>query len=106
MVVNYLQWSTNHCISKNAVLLLHEIVTLHLVILNFILLDLTHDVKLQWNLSITDTLGPDIFGHFLLQYRGFPLSEVKNVLVAPFETKIFVLIMEIFSIESLIRRVC
>ena len=30
----------------------------------------------QWNLSITDTLGPDIFGQFLLQYRGFPLSEV------------------------------
>ena len=57
-------------------------------------------LPIQWNLSITDTLGPDIFGHFLLQYRGFPLSEVKNVLVAPFGTKIFVLIMEVFSIES------
>ena len=43
---------------------------------------------LQWNLSITDTLGPDIFGHFLLQYRGFPLSEIKNVLVIPVRTKI------------------
>ena len=52
------------------------------------------------------TLGPDIFGYFLLQYRGFPLSEVKNVLVTPFGTKIFVLIMEVFSVESLIRRAC
>ena len=58
---------------------------------------------IQWNLSITDILGP---GHFLLQYRGFSLSEVKNVLVTPFGTKIFVLIMEVFSIEFLIRRVC
>ena len=53
-----------------------------------------------------DTLGPDIFGHFLLLYRGFPLSEVKNVLVTPVGTKIFVLIMEVYSIEYLIRRVC
>ena len=53
-----------------------------------------------------DTLGPDIFGYFLLQYRGFPLSEVKNVLVTSVGTKIFVLIMEVFSIDSLIRRVC
>ena len=51
-----------------------------------------------------DILGPDI-GQFLLQYRGFPLSEVKNVLVTPVGTKIFVL-MEVFSIESLIQRVC
>ena len=43
-----------------------------------------------------DTLGPDIFGHILLQYRGFPLSEVKNVLVTPVGTKIFVLIMKVF----------
>ena len=64
------------------------------------------DVSKQWNLSITDTLGPDIFGHFLLQYRGFPLSELKNVLVTPFGTNIFVLIMEVFSIESLLQRVC
>ena len=28
-------------------------------------------------------------GHFLLQYRGFPLSKVKNLLVTPVETKIF-----------------
>ena len=35
-------------------------------------------------------------GHFLLQYRGFPLSEVKNVLVTPFGTKSFVLITEVF----------
>ena len=61
---------------------------------------------IQWNLSITDTLGPDISGHFMLQYRGFPLLEVKNVLVTPCGTKIFVLIKEVFSIESLIRRVC
>jgi len=44
-----------------------------------------------WNLSITDTLGTDIFGHFLLKYRGFPLSEFKNVLVMPVRTKIFIL---------------
>ena len=44
-------------------------------------------------------------GHFLLQYRGFPLSEVKNVMVTLVETKMFVLIMEVFSIVSLIRRV-
>jgi len=42
---------------------------------------------LQWNLSIKEILGPDIFGHFLLQYRGFPLSEVKNALLTPFGTK-------------------
>ena len=60
-------------------------------------------ITIQWNLSITDTLGP---GQFLLQYRGFPLSEVKNVLVTPFGIKIFVLIIEVFSIETLIRRVC
>ena len=59
-----------------------------------------------WNLSIADTLGPGIFGHFLVQYRSFPLSVVKNVLVTPFGTKMFVLIMEVFSIESLIWRVC
>ena len=53
-----------------------------------------------------DTLGPDIFSHFLLLYRGFPLSEVKNVLMTHFGAKIFVLIMEVFSIVSLIRRVC
>ena len=57
-------------------------------------------------LSITDTLGPDIFGQFVLQYRGFPLSEVKNILVTTVGTKIFILIMEVFSIVSLIRRVC
>ena len=45
--------------------------------------------------------------HFLpfLQYRGFSLTEVKNVLVTLFGAKIFVLIMEVFSIVSLIRRV-
>ena len=60
------------------------------------------------------TVEPLYYGHFetryfwpfLLQYRGFSLSEVKNVLVTPFGTKIFVLIMEVFSIESLIWRVC
>ena len=50
----------------------------------------------QWSLAITDALGPDIFGPFLLQYRGFPLSEGKNVLVTPVGTKIFVLNMEVF----------
>ena len=43
-------------------------------------------------------------GHFrtrdfctlLLQYRGFPLSEVKNVSVTPVGTKMFVLIMGVF----------
>ena len=38
-------------------------------------------------------LNPDIFGHFLLQYRGFPLSEVKNALRTPAGTKRFFLIM-------------
>ena len=33
-----------------------------------------HTVELFYN----DTLGPDIFGHFLSQYRGFSLSEVKK----------------------------
>ena len=43
-----------------------------------------------------DTLGPDIFGHILLQYRGFPLSEVENVKVIPVGSKFFVLIMVVF----------
>ena len=55
---------------------------------------------IQRNLSIIDTLGPDDLGHFLLEYRGFPLLAVKNALVTPAETKIFVLIMEVFSIVS------
>ena len=55
--------------------------------------------ELQWNLSITDTSGPDIFGYFLLQYRGFPLSEVKNVLVTSVGIKIYVLIMEVFLLS-------
>ena len=58
----------------------------------------------QWSLSVTDTLGPDIFGHFLLQYRGFPLSEGKNVLVTPVMTKIFVLNKEMIFLS--IWRVC
>ena len=53
-----------------------------------------------------DILGPDHFGHFMLQYRGLSLSEVKNVLVTPVGIAIFVLIMEVFSIVSLMRRVC
>ena len=61
-------------------------------------------MHLQWNLSIMDTLGPDIFGQ--LQYGGLPLSVVKNVLGTPVGTKILVLVMEVFSIVSLIRRVC
>ena len=31
----------------------------------------------QWNLSVTDTLGLDIFGHFMLQYRGFLFHRLK-----------------------------
>ena len=64
--------------------------------------------EIQWNLSITDTLGLDIFGHFLLQYWG---NEVENVLVTPFRTKIFVLMMEVFPIvhvlnsEGLLREI-
>ena len=50
-----------------------------------------------------DTLGPD---PLLVQYRGFPLSKVKNVLVTPVGTKITVLIMEVFSIAFLIQRIC
>ena len=38
----------------------------------------------------------EIIGHFLLQYRGFPLLEVKSVLVTSVGTTIFVLIMEVF----------
>ena len=54
-------------------------------------------LQIQWkNLSIKDTLGPDIFGLILLQYKGFPFSEVKNVLLTPVGTKIFVLIMGFF----------
>ena len=34
-----------------------------------------------------DTSGPDIFGQ---QDRGFPFSEVKNALMTPVGTKIFV----------------
>ena len=66
--------------------------------------------NIQWNLSITDTLGPDIFGHFLLQY-SFSLSEVKNVFVTPVGTKIFVLIMDggffycVLNSEGLLREV-
>ena len=53
----------------------------------------------RWNLSITDTLGPDIFGHFLLQYRGFPLSEVKNVLVIPVGPKFLFLLWRFFLLS-------
>ena len=64
-------------------------------------------VCVQWNLSIANTLGPDISGHFLQQYRGFPLLKVKNVLVTPVcQDQNFVLIMEVVSIVFLIRRVC
>ena len=45
----------------------------------------------HWNLSITDTLGLDIFGNFCSNIaRDFTLSEVKNVLVTSVGTKIFV----------------
>ena len=50
----------------------------------------------QWNLSVTH-FETRYFSHFLLQRRGWLRS---------FGTKIFVLIMEVFSIVSLIQRVC
>ena len=78
-----------------------------LVLLRYVITQWWREIsKLQWNLSITDILVPGIFGHNLLQYRGFPLSEVKNVLTRPVGTKIFVLIMDVFSIVSLIQGVC
>ena len=55
---------------------------------------------MQWNCSIANILGPDIFGIFLLQYRGFPLSEVKNELVTRVGTKF---LSGGFFIVSLIR---
>ena len=58
------------------------------------------------------TVEPPYNGHFGTRYFWplfatirFSSSEVKNVLVKPIETKIFVLIIEILSIVSLIRRV-
>ena len=54
---------------------------------------------------MTDTLRPDIFEHFLLQYRGFTHLEIKNILVTSVGTKSFVLIM-VFPLVSLIRNVC
>ena len=72
------------------------------------------NLRMQILLSI-HTVEPLYYGHcgtkyfwpLFAQYRGFPLSEVKNVLVTPVGTKIFVLIniTEAFSIESLIWRV-
>ena len=50
--------------------------------------------------------GTRYFWSFLLQYRGSPLSEVKNILMTSVGAKIYALIMEVFSIESLIWRVC
>ena len=35
----------------------------------FMFLILAIIIGQQWNLSIMDTLGPDIFGQFLLQYK-------------------------------------
>jgi len=53
--------------------------------------------------------GATYFCNFLQQYRSFPLSEVKNVLVTPVEAKIFVLIMGFFycvlNSEGLLRKV-
>ena len=73
------------------------------ILTNYLSVNYRKILAIQSNLSITDTLGP---GHFLLQYRGLSLSEVKNVSVTPVGAKIFVLIMEVFSIVSLIQRVC
>ena len=43
-----------------------------------------------------NTMGPAIFGHFLLQYRGHSISKVTNILVTPVRTKIFDHIMKVF----------
>ena len=51
-----------------------------------------------------DTLGSKIYGSYNIQVYLF--SEVQIVLTTPVGTKIFVFIMEVFSIMSLIRRVC
>ena len=56
-----------------------------------------------------DTLEPDIFSLVLPQYRGFPLSEVKNLLMTPVWAKNFVIFMEFFycvlNLEGLLREV-
>ena len=67
-------------------------------------LKVKNTVPIQWNLSTTER--PKIFCRVLLQYRGFPVSEVKNALVTPVGTKIFALIMEVFfNSEGLLREV-
>ena len=59
---------------------------------------------IQWNLSIYNGhFGTRYFWPFLLQYRGLPLSGVKNALVTPVGTKILSLLYRGFF---LIRRVC
>ena len=61
-------------------------------------------ILLQWNLSIMDILRPRIFGHFAMaNIEVFLFQRQNNV---PFGTKSFVLIMEVFSILSLIWGVC
>ena len=52
---------------------------------------------------MTNTSRPGIFGPFLLQYRGFAFSEVKNIilLVRPFGTKIFVLLWRFYLMYPL-----
>jgi len=60
-------------------------------------------------LNTVESLCNKHFGTRYLKLTTFccniNLSEVKNVLVTPVGTKIFVLIMEVFSIVSLIQRV-
>ena len=56
-----------------------------------------------------DTLSPDNFGYFLLQYRDFPFSKAKNVLMIPVGTKNFFIIAEVFycvhDLKGLLREV-
>ena len=52
-------------------------------------------VVIHWNLSIMNTLGPDIFNHMLLHFKIFLF---ERLLVTYVRAKIFVLITEVFSI--------
>ena len=61
----------------------------YIYIMQYVSLHIYHAVEPLYN----EHLGPDIFSHLCISKTN------------PVETKIFVLIMEVFSIVSLIRRV-
>ena len=69
-----------NCNSKFALWTLHKLCTVWLLV---VARDLRYISKQQYsrNLSVTDTVGPDIFSNFLLQYIEVCLlnSGVKNV---------------------------